>query len=442
MRTEMKKILSIFILVFLVAANASADTKVIERSAKKAPAWLGGAPEGCIIVTSQGATLSEAQTKAQTEITERIIKAVASNVSLTQRNEAVETVTNNGVESSDTYSHSSVIRAANLPFVKGISLSKAADTYWVKLQDKKTKREYYEYSVKYPFTRLEQEMMTAEFEELDKSKEEELAALEAAVSEIAAFDDIKSNIAKLDALGEYFVDAPRLARVSSAKTRYKDLYSSIALTGAVVSEGTIKCALTLNGHKLSYYAAPKLKSNCASDLQFSNSEGEYTITYNSIDCLPEEQNSVSVSFRINGKTIQRDFIIGANGESDETSGIKVVPTGKIYLTADTISQENKTISGLDIRMTLDNITGQPFGLKSIELTIPGIATPVVFDDIDAVYSTKGKIQVKAHADGTLRLTGTKHSAAKFINGKINIVNPSTQSIQSIRLALTFSTNWE
>jgi len=437
----MRKLLSVALMIILAVATAGANTKILDRSAKKAPAWLGGAPEGCLIVTVQAKTLPEAQVKAQHEIAERVITAVASNISVTQRSTSSETTTNSGVDSRDNYSRSSVIRSANLPFVKGISLSKAADTYWVKLQDKKTKQEYYEFSVKYPFTRLEQEMMTAEFEELDKGKEAELTSLENGVYEISNFDDIKSNISKLDALGEYFVDAPRIARVKSAKNRYKDLYSSIAIGGAVVGKGQIKCALTLNGHKLDYFTAPKVKSNCASDLQVSNNEGEFIITYSTDDCLPEEENSITVTFRINGRTLERKFIIGAGEETLADNSIQVIPTGKIYLVPDTISPENHTITGLEIRLTLDNRNGASFGLKGLELTIPEISTPVLFDDIDTVYSTKGKIQIKARANGTLRISDSKRSAAKFANGRVLIVNPDTQSVQSIRLALPYSTNW-
>lgn len=436
----MKKIITLFLALLFATAAAEADTKVIERSAKKAPDWLGGAPEGCLIVTAEGATLSAAQENALNEIIERVIKAVASNVSLTQRNEAVEIVTDDGVQSSDSYTTSSVIRSANLPFIKGISLSKAADTYWVRVQDKKTKKEHYEYSVKYPLTRLELETMIAEFEELDKEREQELVSLEEAIASVAEYDAIKAAVGRLDALADYFVDPPRIARVQSAKTRYKDLYSSIVLSGAVVSDGKIKCALTLNGHKLRYFAAPTLRSNCASDLSFTNTDGEYVITFNTQDCLPEEQNSVEVSFRINGRTLRRSFTIGAGAADGGSQEAQVFPTGRIYLTADSISAENETVSGLNVRLTLDNRGGTPFGLKSIELNVPGIATPVVFDDMDTLYSTKGVIQVKARAEGTLRLRPAAQAA--FINGRINIVDPATGGVRAIRLSLPYSTNWK
>ncbi len=148
----------------MLSTHISAETKVVEKSAKKAPEWLGTAADGYLIVTVEAPSLAEAQRRATAEITERIIHSVASNVTVEQSNIATETITNGGVsESSDTYSRQSSIRTANLPFIKGISLSKAADIYWAKLRDKKTGAEHYEYSVKYPYTRLEQQMLQADF---------------------------------------------------------------------------------------------------------------------------------------------------------------------------------------------------------------------------------------------------------------------------------------
>ena len=43
------------------------------KECQKPPEWLGGAPDGYLIVTVEAPTLSEAQRRATAEITERII---------------------------------------------------------------------------------------------------------------------------------------------------------------------------------------------------------------------------------------------------------------------------------------------------------------------------------------------------------------------------------
>ena len=63
------------IFVTLLAAGVAAQTKVVERSAKKVPGWLNTAVEDYLVVSVTAGSLAEGQTKALTEITERIIQA-------------------------------------------------------------------------------------------------------------------------------------------------------------------------------------------------------------------------------------------------------------------------------------------------------------------------------------------------------------------------------
>lgn len=438
----MKRILLIVLAaVAVVVSGLASDVKIIDRSAKTTPEWLLGSPKGCLIVTVRAKSLPEAQILAQNEITERVIKAVATNVSLTEKSVSSETATNAGVDSRDEYSKSATLRAANMPFLKGISLSKAADIYWVKVQDKKTKEEYYEYSVQYPFTRLEQEKMSAEFEKLDTEHAQELASLEAGVGDVATYDGIKNAIAQLEALAEFFVDGPRLSRVSSAIKQYEGLYSAITILCRSVAPGKIKCALILNGHKLDYYTVPKVSANCASSIQVTPSNGEFVITFNTDDCLDDEENYLTVTFRINGRKLEHRFILRPETEG-ATGAFSVVPTGRIYLTADTVDVEARSIAGVDVRISLDNRNGGTFAIRGMELSIPGVKTPLVFENMDAVYTTKGVIQVKARAEGVLSLDEKKSSAANFVTGRIMIVDRSGPSIVWVRLSLPYTANWE
>ena len=85
----------------------------------------------------------------------------------------------------------SKMKSANLPFLKGISLSNVEEIYWEKVQDKSTKKEYYNYSVKYPFSKAEQRKLVAEFEALDAEKVAQYKALEQKVHSIESVDEIK-----------------------------------------------------------------------------------------------------------------------------------------------------------------------------------------------------------------------------------------------------------
>ena len=53
------------IFITLLAAGVAAQTKVVERSAKKVPGWLNTAVEDYLVVSVTAGSLAEGQTKAQ-----------------------------------------------------------------------------------------------------------------------------------------------------------------------------------------------------------------------------------------------------------------------------------------------------------------------------------------------------------------------------------------
>lgn len=429
----------VMLLAALCSASAGAEDKVVERSAKKIPEWLTGAADGYLVVTVEAPSMAEAQRLALDEVTERIIRSVASNVSLDQSNVASETVRNGAVSSTDTYTRTSRIRSANLPFLNGISLSKVSDVYWVKLRDKQTKAERYEYSVKYPYTRMDQRMLQADFEELDAGKEAELEALERKLDNITSLDDISAGIAGADALAEYFFDNVRAAKVKSLKSRYNELYKSIGVIGMVTGNGIAECALSINGQAVRCGLVPVVSSNCASDINVIPADGTYRITYDTADCLPDEENYLTVTFRVRGKRIEHRMSLNRGTTSGKFS---VVPEGSVRLTADTISVGEGIIAGLDIRLTLNNRGTTDFGVKAMELNVPGLAAPLVIDDIDAIYSTRGNVQVKCRVQGDIRLApASAAGGSRMLSGRISLVNPLTGSVVSTRLSMPFTKNW-
>lgn len=426
----------------MVMAAASAETKIIDRSAKKAPEWLGTATEGFLVVTVRARSLADCQTKALDEITERIIMSVASNVTVSHSNTASEIVTGSGVDSRDEYIRSSHIRSANLPFIKGVSLSNATGVYWIKMRDKQSGQEFYDYSVKYPFSRTEQQQLSAQLDELDAEKTRQYESLENGFGNITSVDEIKNATATLDAIGQYFFDDVRLSQVKTLRKRYKDIYKSIVLDGRIIAPGVLRCRLMLDGHTIKSYQPVTVKSDCAAITDNTPADGEYTITYDTADCLSDEDNYITVSMRIEGNKIENRFSINSEINKNDAEKIAVVPEGKIILTADTVSATDRTVEGINIRLTLNNRGAMPFGLKSIELHVPRLTAPIVFDNVDGTYTSKGIIQINARTDGRFIVREKERGVTSLVSGSITLVNPTTGAVERIRLSLPCVTNWE
>ena len=430
------------VLSLSLAATAVAETKVLERSVKKAPAWVGTAEDGYLIVNVRAATLAAAQEEALQKITEQIVKTVASNVSVQQHNVMNETVNNGRIESNDSFTKSTAIIAANMPYLKGITLAKAADVYWERKMDKKTKQEFYDYAVKYPFPPSERRKLIYEYEELDKSKEAELDALEQELPDAMSTDAITQAVARLDALEEFFVDNVRLAKIKTLRKRYNDLYKDVTVYGTFTAKGELVCGLELHGYRFDVPSMGRVDSNCARILSTGKcDERQFKITFNSDDCLDDEVNTITVNFKVGGRNLAHSFTIPAAAQSDIPSSFDIVATGTVHLTAESSDTQARTVSNIDVRLSLDNKSGLKFGLKGIELRVPDLSTPIVLDNLDLVYTTKGVVQARAQAQGTFRVAERRKSTASFATGTATVVNPLTGAVERLRFTLPYTTNW-
>lgn len=421
-----------------MAIGMAAQTKVIDKSAKKAPDWVNGAVDGYLVVTVEASTLADAQQKSIQLVTERIIQSVATSVSVSQSNEMSSVSTDGSVEEKEAFRQVSKMKSANLPFLKGISPAKIEDIYWIKVQDKATKREHYEYSVKYPYTKAEQRQLEQEFEKLDAEKMAELESLKKNINSLGSIEEIKSSILQLNTLKEYFFDDVRQSQVDGLIAQYKDLYSAISISGSLVEEGKYECQMLLNGKPVRVATVPKVTSNCASQIKVRQSGDTFTITYDAVDCLPEEENFLNVEFRINGKRIDSKFLISTASADD--GNFLVVPEGRVILSAETVSEDGGKLRNIGVSLTLNNRGGQPFVLQSLELQVPELATPVVIDELEDEYTTKGIIQVKLLTEGEFALK-EKTSSLQFVQGALTVVNKKTKEAKRIRLSLPYAVKW-
>lgn len=438
----MKRTTSFLCLLIVACCVALAQNKVIERSAKKAPEWLNTATPSGIVVTVTANSLADAQVKAMAEVTERIILSVASSVSVSMDNVSSEVTDNDNVASRDEFTRLSKIKSANLPFLKGVSSNKIAGIYWQRMRDKKTGKELFEYSLLYPYSRREQRTLQAEFEQLDSDMTAKYERLEQGIDNIDDIDDIKSAIAELESLKAYFFDDVRLKQAEGLQKRYRDLYDALSVTGEFVGRGQYRCQVLLKGSPVKVSKVPTLKSNCAGQLNVRPMNGEFIITYDDSDCLEDEENVIEAVFRIEGKRITHKFCLSECGSGSGSQALSVTPEGKVALSAALVDADARTVTNVSVRLMVNNRNGGEFGVKSLELSVPDLAVPLIFDNVDAVYSTKGLIQIKLVAEGECSLRKTKSSSFGFVTGTLCIVNPATGAVESVKVSLPYSTNWE
>lgn len=305
----MKKLFTALVLSLVVIASMAQNYKVLERSEKKTPAWVGRSGEGCICVSATADDMEAARAQCMRSIKIEIIEAIAVNIVSESKSYMENKQTDDVSSFVNDFMSSSTTKAAQLPFITGISPSKITNTYWEKLQDKSTRKITYMVVVQYPLTDNELNEYRREFQKLDNAMEQQTLDLEKGVRNVSSLEELDNGLIKIQECIEYFFDSRRKKWAEGVAEQYRMIPSRLSLHGKEGRDDSYTVWLELDGRKITPAGNPKITSNCAGDLKFKRNGQDYIISYDTSDCLSDEQNILEVSFRIKGKTIREKFVI-------------------------------------------------------------------------------------------------------------------------------------
>ena len=305
----MKRILLAFCLTMIAMGCWAQDYKVLEKSQKKRPEWVGISGNGYIAVGSQKPTLDEARQDCMNILLEEIINAVAVNVCSQTSSDLMQITRNEDIQFTEEFRTSTTIQSAVMPFLSKISISKAQATYWEKRQDKKTRRISYEFCMLYPLSDEELERYNQQFMEIDRNMVEKTQRLEQAAKNISSIEDIDRGSAEIKQCVAYFFDKTRLKWAEGIAELYLKAPSRISLHGKQENDETYRVWLEYDGRKITPSGTPSMKSDCAEDLQFRREGNDFLISFSTLNCLEDEPRSLEVSFRVKSKTLKQKFTI-------------------------------------------------------------------------------------------------------------------------------------
>ena len=271
------------------ASAQSLDAKIIERSEKRAPNWIGLPPEDAMVVETEAPTLSEARDKAVREIGRRVVEAVALNVTHSTSQNMSHKSDGDTLTESESFSASTETMAARI-----------REQHWEKLREKKSGRIFYKYAVLYPLSKSELAKMRDEYTREHNSKKEALDRLQQVLHSVDSPEAIADAIAQLTDLQEYFIDSSLRSRASTLRKSYTDLYKGITAKSPPAADGKVKVSLLLEGRPFKAAGRPQLTSNCCKRLNATHQAdgSSYVITYDAEDCLPDEENDIGFTLRL------------------------------------------------------------------------------------------------------------------------------------------------
>ena len=282
-----------FMVVILTSLSIYGEQKVMERSAKKAPDWVMQHPEGFLVAIATGETMQDAQNRVEQELLRKVMSSIAVNVE-------GETRTDSGVEEDkewDNFYSNLSVRVAQLPFVTDISLAKCKDTYWVHTFDKSDSKDSYQMYVLYPFDSSTRQKLIGEYNAYDLKMEASLNKLESDLDELKEFSSIVEAEGELEGLKEWFPDMQRRKRAEKTLEQYRSVKRSLAIVGEIIANG--KCSVRVMRGNSIFHIPGRLEatSNCASKIAVVPDNDGWIVTFNTEDCLDDEDNTLKISLK-------------------------------------------------------------------------------------------------------------------------------------------------
>jgi hypothetical protein len=422
-------------LVVLFSLQLTAQTKIIDKSSRKKPNWLKEQIEGYLRINVQKTTLQEAQDAAMDRIKEMIAQSVAQNIISDEFSKVSENEENGESEVSKAYFSFTKTHSARLPFIKGITLSKAKDVYWQEVKHKKTKRIYFNYYLLYPYSKLDQDKLIYQFDQLNKEMKTQLIELEEKQYKMNSVSEIGDCIRKVATLKEFFFDKVNRQRLSGLDAAFKEMYGLISITGAFKSSNEYVCQLMLNGRPIAAERLPRFRANCASKITLHQEGTEICVNYSTVDCLAMEENYIDLNFIIAGKKISHRFYVVSENEL----ALDLIPEGTALLFADSLSTED--ITDLTLKISVNNMNGTSFLLKGADFYMPDLVSPISISNLSLAYQDKGTLTFEFLAKGTWKLNKGIENAIRFIKGAFEVKDERTGHSKRVLVNLPYKVNW-
>lgn len=422
------------LLFFLIlSVPCMAKIKVVQQSAKKIPVWVNTTQKDFIITSAISNDVEKAKNECLDNIRKYIIDAVAQNVKSSSESSINQESVNSGITSFlDKYNYSFQTQSANVPYMTGISASKAEDSYWEKREDKETKQISYLYCMKYPFPGLELKKLVHEFQKRDNEMNDKFKGLETGYEAITSAEQIDKAITDLNTLISYFFDDIRKNAARNLQQNYQQLYKQINIREISNQLGTYSFALVLRGKDITTSQRPVLKSETLTQMRAEQAGQAWSVYYNYETCDPSEVNSGSVSFRIGGRPLMQEFFIDVN-----QTRIQLFPTKEMYLTA---TRRDSMLTNIGVRMNMDSKSAKKVTIYNITLNVPGLTTPLFIDNLNLVIQSAGVQTIQVTYNGEVGLLSAQNYKSDLLKGHLEVMDADGNN-RRVDFSLPFKANW-
>lgn len=414
--------------MFLTLHTGLAQVKIVEQSAQKAPAWIGTAMPGYVIVSAEDPALEAARQRCLSDIRQSIVNTVAVNIGSDELSYEKQEERNGTADLQRRYESQVKTTAGRLPFITNISLSDA-EIYWEKHLVKKEKRYYFVCHVKYPFPLTRRNALIAEFMRQDRAQYDKYLALKRNFDSFDRIEYIGQAITELEPLIGYFFDDLRRSEAQALQRNYRKLYSAVSAIPYENGLGEHLFYLSLAGRRVTTSRMPVVKSRFATDIAVTpTAEGMYRVTYNYEHCSDDDENTIELVYLFGSQAVKHTF--GFDVRREKTT---VIPYGQVELDlypAPEAADSCSRITGwIDLRSKYEGA----FEVTALNLDIEGVGTRI-YTELMARFEGKGSHRMGFSFEGPFPISDRRAALAQ---GFVTLRNVQTGKSEEVRIALPY-----
>lgn len=394
--------------------------KVLEQQPKKKPAWVNSTAKDYIIAVASSSTLEDAQEKALIKVKEHIASSVADNISSTSEYTLTEDSQTGDMNISEHYKVATKTRAADIPFIKGISANQIEEYYWAKV--KENDRITYYYHVKYPFTEFQLKKLIMEYERADRELSQQLEELTGKIDVAESIEELNQISAELKALSKSFIDVDtRKNKSEVAMARIAQMLKNVSIETVGATLGEIRFTLNIDGRPVKTSATPKVKSNCAKITDIKPVDSDWVVTYSYNECYDDPDNKITV--KSNGAS--KDFWFDINADK-----VEIFVNSDINLTAG--NDNGSEVSGCKCFIPVVSKYESPFVIEKVVLNF-GNESPIIVENIGQRFSGKGNHDFNITIEQSLDKATYTQKKHQFINGTIFYKSEKSKESNAYRI---------
>ncbi|MFR9650777.1 MAG: hypothetical protein SNG35_01980 [Rikenellaceae bacterium] len=419
--------------LLLTITAAEAKIKVVDSSEKRVPVWVNDAQSDYIITQSIRGDIESAKDECIRNVRDQIINSVAQNVITSNSNLLGQRTENGKTEMIDSFVSMSEAQSANLPFLKGISMTKVEQSYWEKRVESDTNEVTYLYTIMYPFSKGELESIIAEFERRDREIQSKYDQLAKDFANITSVVDVDRAIAELDNMEAYFFDKVRLTSAVTLRDNYRAVYRLISIREVSNELGEYRFEFIYNNRPIEVSSKPKVTSKTLSEMRVEPEGSCWCVYYNYDACDPDEMNQATITSYVGGNRLTQMLYADLKGAT-----ISIRPADKINLRG--VLTGDQSVENLEIRLFVDCDLSQTVRVYQITLNIPSLSSPIFMDGIEIDINGKGRKSLVINHKEKIGIAKSQSGRLGLASGELNIMDSKGTSRQ-IKLSLPYSCNW-